>query len=230
MEGNTEFPSFVQFLRDRLRAPLPGYEGQRAMAPFAKTIYEPPTTTNYKQSAVLALLFDRPAEQELEILLTVRSGELKNHSGQISFPGGRSDHNETIHETALRETREEVGIPGSNIVLLGELTPLYVPVSQSMIYPVLGFHKGAPTIAPNPAEVQEAFSIPLRELLDPSKIERQRWTVLGREVEVPFWNLRRQTPLWGATAMMTAELLALYEEFLDAPRAQRIFNFIGEQL
>jgi 8-oxo-dGTP pyrophosphatase MutT (NUDIX family) len=214
-------PPFIAFLEHRLTQPLPGYDGQRRMAPFAKTIYEPPTDIDtYKQSAVLALLFNnhetapnRAAAEHLEILLTVRSSELKNHSGQISFPGGRSDAGETIRETALRETCEEVGVSRERIMLLGDLTPLYVPVSRSMIYPVIGFHNGKPETHPNAGEVEEIFSVSFADLLNPANIDRKPWTVLGHEVEVPFWNVGKQTPLWGATAMMIAEIVTLYEEF-----------------
>ena len=208
---------FIQFLSKRLAEPLPGYEGQKRMAPFVKTIYEPPTDVNtYKQSAVLALLLDnrngvQPAS-ELEILFTVRSSELKSHSGQISFPGGRSEEGEIIQETALRETCEEVGISKERISLLGDLTPLYVPVSKSMIYPVLGHHAGELTTRMNTGEVEEIFSVPLAEFLKPENIDQKPWVVLGREVEVPFWTVH-STPLWGATAMMVAEIVTLFEEF-----------------
>lgn len=211
-------PPFISFLEHRLTKPLPGYDGQRRMAPFAKTIYEPPTDIDtYKQSAVLALLFNNHERtfdaEHLEILLTVRSSELKNHSGQISFPGGRSDAGETIRETALRETCEEVGVKREHITLLGDLTPLYVPVSRSMIYPVIGFHEGKPETRANAGEVEEIFSVTIADLLNPANIDRKPWVVLGREVEVPFWNVGKQTPLWGATAMMIAEIVTLYEEF-----------------
>jgi 8-oxo-dGTP pyrophosphatase MutT (NUDIX family) len=210
---------FIQFLAKRCTEPLPGYEGQKRMAPFVKTIYEPPTDIRtYKQSAVLALLLDRldgtQTASELEILFTVRSSELKNHSGQISFPGGRSDNGETVRETALRETCEEVGISKSRIFLLGDLTPLYVPVSKSMIYPVLGYHQGELTTHMNAGEVEEIFSVALGELVKPENMDSKPWVVLGREVDVPFWKVH-STPLWGATAMMVAEIVTLFEEFQE---------------
>jgi 8-oxo-dGTP pyrophosphatase MutT (NUDIX family) len=211
--------NFIEFLTQRLLKPLPGYDGQRRMAPFVKAIYEPPSDINtYKQSAVLALLVNAEnaleAAHNLELLFTVRSSELKNHSGQISFPGGRSEANETIRETALRETCEEVGISRSQITILGDLTSMYVPVSKSMIYPVLGVHTGKLTTRINAGEVEEIFTVPLYQLLDPANMDKKPWTVLGREVEVPFWNVH-STPLWGATAMMVAEIITLFEEFQE---------------
>lgn len=210
---------FIEFLTERLEKPLPGYDGQRRMAPFVKAIYEPPSDINtYKQSAVLALLVNAEnaseAAHNLELLFTVRSSELKSHSGQISFPGGRSEANETIRETALRETCEEVGISRSQISILGDLTSMYVPVSKSMIYPILGVHTGKLITRINASEVEEIFTVPLHQLLDPANIDKKPWTLLGREVEVPFWNVH-STPLWGATAMMVAEIVTLLEEFQE---------------
>jgi 8-oxo-dGTP pyrophosphatase MutT (NUDIX family) len=210
---------FLGFLAARFSEPLPGFQGQRRMAPFAKTIYEPPKDiATYKQSAVLALLVQNEnaseTASELELLFTVRSSELKNHSGQISFPGGRSDEGETIRETALRETCEEVGISRKQIIVLGDLTSMYVPVSKSMIYPILGYHEGQLQTRMNASEVEEIFTVPLHKLLDPANVDKKPWVVLGREVEVPFWNVH-STPLWGATAMMVAEIITLYEEFAE---------------
>ncbi len=189
------------------------------MAPFAKTIYELPTDIDtYKQSAVLALLVEKhqnvsKAASELELVFTVRSSELRNHSGQISFPGGRSEEGETVRETALRETCEEISVSKTQIEILGELSSLYVPVSKSMIYPVLGYFTSAEfSPRPNASEVEEIFTVPLHALLDPNNMDKKPWVVLGREVMVPFWNVH-STPLWGATAMMVAEVLHLYEEF-----------------
>lgn len=211
--------AFIEFLSKRLREPLPGYEGQKRMAPFAKTIYEmPKDIATYKQSAVLALLLDSKngseAASDMELLFTVRSSELRNHSGQISFPGGRSEENETIRETALRETCEEVGISKARISVLGDLSSMYVPVSKSMIYPILGYYAGELATRINASEVEEVFTIPLNTLLDPRNMDKKPWVVLGREVEVPFWNVHT-TPLWGATAMMVAEIITLFEEFYD---------------
>jgi hypothetical protein len=81
-----------------------------------------------------------------------------------------------------------------------------------MIYPVLGHHAGELTTRMNTGEVEEIFSVPLAELLKPENIDQKPWVVLGREVEVPFWTVH-STPLWGATAMMVAEIVTLFEEF-----------------
>jgi 8-oxo-dGTP pyrophosphatase MutT (NUDIX family) len=211
---------FIDFLAQRLtntdHTPLPGYAGQQRMAPFQQEIYEPPTDiTAYKHSAVLALLVQRTDADDLEFLFTLRSSDLKNHSGQISFAGGRSEGTETVIETALRETWEEIGVPAEQIRILGGITPLYVPVSQSMIHPIVGFHVGEPMMHLNPDEVEEVFFVPITEFLKPERIDRKPWTVLGREVMVPYWNVHPVVLLWGATAMMVAEILTLYEEFLQ---------------
>jgi 8-oxo-dGTP pyrophosphatase MutT (NUDIX family) len=213
---------FVKFLIHRLanaeQMPLPGYAGQKRMAPFQQEIYEPPPDTDtYRHNAVLALLVQRETTDgadDIEFLFTLRSSDLKNHSGQISFPGGRSEGAETPVETALRETWEEVGIEPERITILGGITPLYVPISRSMIHPIVGFHRGEPTLRLNPGEVAEAFFVPLAELQKPESISERPWTLLGHDVMVPYWNVHPEVLLWGATAMIVAEILTLYEEFM----------------
>jgi 8-oxo-dGTP pyrophosphatase MutT (NUDIX family) len=208
-------PPFIQHLQQRLQEPLPGYSGQAPMAPLPARIYTPPEGVWYRDSAVMALLLERPSQSDLEIVFTVRSSDLKSHSGQISFAGGRCEDGETFVQAALRETHEEIGIPPEHILPLGELSPLYVPVSTSFIHPVVGFLQGEPHTRANPGEVEEVFFVQMSHLLNPENMGNEPRTLLGREVIVPFWRVHPTIPLWGATAMMVRELLTLYEEFLQ---------------
>lgn len=212
--SNLHQQPFIKFLQTRLQEPLPGYIGQQMMAPLPAKTYLPPEQALYRTSAVLALLCYRHHHLEPELVLTVRSSDLKNHSGQISFPGGRCERDESVEEAALRETFEEIGLYPSNITILGNLSPIYVPVSTSLIHPVVGLYQGLPEPIPERNEVEEVFFVPLSEFLNPERFQKGRWTMLGMEVDVPFWDIHPRVPLWGATAMMISELLALYEEFL----------------
>jgi 8-oxo-dGTP pyrophosphatase MutT (NUDIX family) len=205
---------FARFLQERLQKPLPGYAGQQMMAPLPAKTYLPPVQVEYRTSAVLALLCFRRSHAEPELVLTLRSSDLKNHSGQISFPGGRCEENESVETAALRETQEEIGLYPSNIRLLGSLSPIYVPVSTSLIHPIVGLYEGVPEPIPEKGEVDEVFFVQLSEFLNPERFQKGRWTMLGMEVDVPFWDVHPRVPLWGATAMMISELMALYEEFL----------------
>jgi 8-oxo-dGTP pyrophosphatase MutT (NUDIX family) len=182
------------------------------MAPFPARTYEPPEGAEYRNSAVLALLIQRTPEAALELTLTVRSSDLKSHSGQISFPGGSCDDGETFEQTALRETHEEIGLPPTSIQLLGALTPLYVPVSTSYIHPIVGFHTGEPDVVLSADEVAEVFYVPLETLTQREAMAWMQREMFGKVWDVPYWNVHPRVPLWGATAMMIRELIALYEE------------------
>lgn len=204
---------FIHFLYQRLREPLPGFAGLQEMAPFPARTYEPPPDEPYRNSAVLALLVQRSPEAALELTLTVRSSDLKSHSGQISFPGGSCDDGETFEQTALRETQEEIGLAPTSIQLLGPLTPLYVPVSTSHIHPIVGFYHGEPEVALSADEVDEVFYVPLDRFTEPEAMAFMKREMFGKIWDVPYWTVHPRVPLWGATAMMVRELVALYEEY-----------------
>jgi 8-oxo-dGTP pyrophosphatase MutT (NUDIX family) len=97
----------------------------------------------------------------LHIVFTLRSRNLLSHSGQISFPGGLCEVDETPVQTALRETEEEIGISNNTIEIIGQLTPLFVLPSNSYIFPVVGYSNQFLDIKINHNEVEEAFSKPL---------------------------------------------------------------------
>lgn len=211
-------PPFIAFLQRRLQKPLPGYEGQRLMAPLPARTYLPPEGAAYRESAVMALLCSSQSstlQQEIELVLTLRSSDLKSHSGQLSFAGGRKEGSESIIETALRETYEEIGVSPQMITTLGKLSPMYVPVSQSFIHVVVGYTPQKPQIITNTTEVDEVLFVPIDKFLEPAIRATERRELLGREVDVPMWRVHPRVPLWGATAMMVSELIALYQEFLQ---------------
>ncbi|MGA2298325.1 MAG: CoA pyrophosphatase [FCB group bacterium] len=205
---------FIDFLRQRLKEQLPGQTAHLEMAPLIK---EKPFRTLQASPdaivcAVLVLLFQNKIDKKINVLLTLRSKNI-NHSGQISFPGGRSENSETAIETALRETEEEIGIHPNLIQILGTLSQLYVPPSNSLITPIVGFISDDIIFNTNSDEVDEVFSVPLDTLLNDDFLKRETWKLDYYEIDVPFWDIHHSTPLWGATAMMLKELLTLYQEF-----------------
>jgi 8-oxo-dGTP pyrophosphatase MutT (NUDIX family) len=161
-----------------------------------------------KVSAVLALL--APGAHGAEILLTRRSTQLSNHQGEISFPGGRVDPEETMTEAALRETHEEVGIEPSSITVHAELSPLSTFVSRSFIVPIIGTVEKKPELVLNSYEVERAMWVPLAELVRADTFSWEWWNF--DRVELPgdrpmfFFHLDDET-VWGATARMLHELL-----------------------
>lgn len=154
----------------------------------------------------MLLLFNRNSETEL--VLTLRSDSLQHHGNQISFPGGRRENGESIEQAALREVHEEVGIDPGTIEILGQLTPLHVPVSGNVIHPVVGWRDLPPELSPDQREVAEAFTLPVRRLLDPACLKNTNRNLHGLNYDIPYWDVHR-IPLWGATAMILSEFCEL---------------------
>lgn len=206
---------FLIFLEARLEEELPGRMAQLKMAPEPVgkgSLRQMEAPVDAAQSSVLVLIFPNQ-EDELELVLTLRSDDI-NHGGQISFPGGRAEKDETIRETALREAREEIGINLDEIKVIGFLTELFVAHSNSRVVPVVGVMDHRPEFNVNPDEVEEVFAVELDALLHKKNLTVEDWNLQQNTYQVPYWNVHR-VPLWGATAMMLSELLDLYREFLE---------------
>ena len=193
---------------------LPGSAAQRHMAPSNRTLTPEPGVTP-RQSAILMLLYPsiEEGEREIEMLFTVRAPTLGHHSGEISFPGGGAECvDNTLRQTALREVEEELGIPPGAIHILGKLTPLYIPPSRNLVHPFVGWMPALPPLDPDPREVAEVLRAPLAHLLDPQNIGVHAWRRNGRMHTAPCYQIDHREPIWGATAMMLSELLALIEK------------------
>jgi len=162
-------------------------------------------------AAVLVPIVARP--QGLTVLLTQRTEQLKQHSGQISFPGGRTDPGDPSPEfTALREAREEVGLAAERVEVLARLAD-YLVRTGFRVTPVVGLVTPPFDLAPDPREVADVFEVPLAFLLDPANHRRETRELNGRTVGfyVVDYGARR---IWGATAGM---LVNLYRQLAAAP-------------
>jgi 8-oxo-dGTP pyrophosphatase MutT (NUDIX family) len=161
----------------------------------------PPTQTAAVEAAVLLPIILRP---EPTILFTQRTANLARHSGQVSFPGGRSEASDLSPlETALRETREETGIDASFVSVAGYL-PRYRTGTGFDISPVVGVLSEGFTLAPDPNEVAEAFESPLSFFLDPSNRRRETRVWGGRERSFYVFTPEGRT-IWGATAAILVD-------------------------
>ena len=149
------------------------------------------------------------------VVLTVRRDELPDHGGQISFPGGQREGSETLPETALRESDEEIGLRPASVRLLGGLTPLYIPPSNFCVHPFLGAAPADASLRPSDREVERVLRVPLPRLLDPNTRVVEAWTLHGRSVDVPYYEVGDHA-VWGATAMMLAEVLDVVRAVRDA--------------
>ena len=149
-----------------------------------------------RPAAVLVPVIDRP---EPMVLLTLRTSDLPSHPGQIAFPGGKIDpHDETPLAAALREGEEEIGLDRKLVDPIGYLD-LYLTFSGFRILPVLARVTPDYDLAVNPAEVVEAFEVPLAFLMEPSNHARKTraWRGIDRAyLEMPYG----ERYIWGVTA------------------------------
>jgi len=165
------------------------------------------------QGAVLVLLY--PAEGQLMLPLTLRAQHVQTHKGQISLPGGaREAHDASYLDTALREANEEVGVPRSEVEALGELTPLYIPVSGFCVHPYVGYIAHRFELRADPNEVEQVLEVSLAHLLDPATRQIETHERDGRTYVVPSYRLGNQR-IWGATAMILAEFVTLLRAALE---------------
>ena len=172
-------PASAQNLSDGFR--LPGREGEPTPA------------------AVLVPLVNRPAG--LNVLLTQRSADLPDHPGQISFPGGRVEPDDSsLTAAALRETTEEVGLASDRVAILGQLAQ-YETVTGYRVTPVVGWVEPPFALTPDPVEVADVFEVPLAFLLDPANQQRH-FRMLGA-LRRDYWAIPYgERYIWGATAAM----------------------------
>lgn len=130
------------------------------------------------------------------------------HSAQVSFPGGAWETEDiSLEQTALRECREEIGVDG-HIEILGTLSPLHIPVSNYLVSPYVGWIESKPEFHPDPSEVQYVIEASLEGLLDPAMRDMETLYHHQNPVEAPFYRVGKEK-IWGATAMMLSEFLAL---------------------
>jgi 8-oxo-dGTP pyrophosphatase MutT (NUDIX family) len=193
-----------EFWKEMLQEALPGEQAQLLMAPTFRGSF--PDQGKAVRAAVLVLLY--PVDHEIHLVFMKRNEYDGPHSGQVSFPGGAWEADDiSLKQTAIRETREELGVK-EDIEILGALTPLHIPVSNFMVSPFVGWIVKTPVFHPDRSEVQYVIEVPLRELLDPAMRDSETLHHHGRPVEAPFYRVGLDK-IWGATAMMLSEFLQL---------------------
>ena len=205
--------TIINQLRLALARPLPGLDAQLQMAPRPRVGWDPlKFPEDARAAAALLLLY--PHNDTVNITLTVRGAELRNHTGQVSFPGGRVDAGETVEQAALREAYEEVGVDPRTIEVLGRLTPLHIPVSRYILHPIVAFTEIRPAFQRAEWEVARIIEAPVSRLSDPSVVKREIRTraVKGQsiDVDVPYFDIDGEK-VWGATAMVLAEFCAILD-------------------
>jgi 8-oxo-dGTP pyrophosphatase MutT (NUDIX family) len=204
---------FYHYLKQLEFGRLPGRQAQMRMSPTPLdpdfVLPRKPSDTAHPSSVLIPIYPD--SNQNLHVVLTLRSDRIR-HAGQISFPGGRQENQESLEETALRELHEEVGIPGTIVKTAGPITPLYLHRTDNQITPYVGILDKKPKLIPNPIEVSEIVTAELDALLSDRHKKREQWDLSQSSFNVPYWDIH-DVPLWGATAMIMSEFLEIYENF-----------------
>lgn len=208
---NEKFQQFIEALSAELQGTLPGREAQHRMAPQPRSkpwkgSYDSPDP-NARKGGVLVLFY--PRENQIWLPLILRQTYDGVHSGQIGLPGGGYERTDAdLFETALRETYEEIGVPQDQVQIIGQLTQLYVFASNFVVHPVVGWVPTRPNFQIDPYEVAQLIETPLSALYDPANQHTEVWKLRDRSATVPHFRIQDHN-VWGATAMMLSELLAI---------------------
>ena len=177
--------------------------------PLVSELPESAAPVPLRPAAVLIPLYVR--EKALWTLFTKRTDLVEHHKGQISFPGGGKDAGDAnLWETAVRETEEEIGVPRKGVRLLGAL-PRLVTVTEFEVAPFVGAIPYPVAFAPRPGEVESIIEVPLAYLLDPMVVEERPVKWKGTDVMTLVYHYKGHA-IWGATARILADLLAVMRE------------------
>lgn len=200
------FDNLIKNLEPAFQQGLPGKAVQYQMAHQVRklkiSMIQPPADA--REAGVLALLY--PKKEEVFITL-IRRANRGTHSGQVAFPGGGvEEQDKSMVDTALREAEEEVGIDPTKVDVLGELTDLYIPVSNRLVNAFVGYTTEVPNYVIQESEVQYVIEGPLSHLLDDQRV---KYTDLNIQPgltlkDVPYFDIDGHM-VWGATAMMLNE-------------------------
>jgi 8-oxo-dGTP pyrophosphatase MutT (NUDIX family) len=225
------FTDVVARLEVGLRTTLPGPRAQERLAPvprrqwpagasaarvrdaaglllvFPKTINAEPAELAEDKDSLRVQRIPRLPSGQAHIILTVRADALR-HGGQVSLPGGVVDPGETYDQAAMREAHEEVALALDDVRVLGPLTPLDIPVSGFRLHPIVATLATRPRLTASDDEVARILEIGVDELLNPEHFVTAERHRDGMAFTVPAFRIG-DVEIWGATAMVLAEFLAL---------------------
>jgi 8-oxo-dGTP pyrophosphatase MutT (NUDIX family) len=210
--GREPAEEFAEQLREAVAEPLEGWrEVYESFSPVDLETGErrprvPPPGVDCRWAAVLVPVLLEP--EGACLVYTVRKDDLQDHAGQISFPGGSPEPGDgSLLATALREAEEEINLRPDIVEVIGGLEEMYIPPSGFLVRPFVGLLSQEAELNLDPEEVEAIFSVSLEELMSPDSFKKVIWERDGRPCEVSVFAVG-EYEIWGATAAITAGLLA----------------------
>lgn len=202
-----DFSTFLSFVEPIKNALLPAEDAHAKMSPPERMVAMKDLDLDAieaRKAAVLLLLY--PRNEKTFFVLILRNAYKGVHSAQIAFPGGKWEKGDSSFEmTALRETCEEVGIRQSEITIVRQLSETFIPPSNFVVFPFLGYCEEPPIFKPDPREVAGIIEVDLDDFLDEANVvEMMRNVFYASAVNVPAFKIGEHV-VWGATAMILSE-------------------------
>jgi 8-oxo-dGTP pyrophosphatase MutT (NUDIX family) len=203
-----QFDDFLKYTPKILNVELPATNAHAKMVPsFRQELIDKTDFTKIspKKAAVMMLFYPKNSQTHLALIL--RTSYNGVHSSQIAFPGGKvEDEDASLEQTALRETYEEIGIHPVNVNVIRAFTEVYIPPSNFMVFPFLGYSTTELQFELQTDEVAGIVELPLKEFMDDTILAINTMnTSYAGNIEVPGFNVNGHF-VWGATAMMLSEL------------------------
>jgi len=203
-----DFQDFLKYVPKFLEVTLPASEAHFRMAPLERIEGMKNLkieSKNPKTAAVMMLFY--PKNEKTHLVLIVRNSYEGVHSAQIAFPGGKYEsEDQSFEQTALRETYEEIGIHPNHINLIRPFTQVYIPPSNFMVHPYLGYSTNELNFVLQEEEVAGLVELPMVDFLDDGIVTNKIMkTSYAGDFEVPGFRVNEHF-VWGATAMMLSEL------------------------
>jgi 8-oxo-dGTP pyrophosphatase MutT (NUDIX family) len=209
------FKSLLHDLEERLKQPLPGALAHDMM----RATPVGPVSPNFehklppKPGAVLILLYED--EGKIKFPLIKRQVYLGAHSGQVSLPGGKAEHDEDAIETALREGEEEIGIDRNDLKVIGRLSDFFVIPSNFIVTPIVVAAEHVPQLSPDPREVERILTGNLLDIARQDAIHNKEIIAAGTfRMMAPHFEIEGEV-VWGATAMMLNELCEVVRSVME---------------
>jgi len=192
------------YLQERLRQELPGKKAHLEVAPYRKVTFNSTELLQAKKSSVLILFYSK--NDSIYTALMQRTTYKGLHSGQVSFPGGKVEPSDSsIIHTALREANEEIGIIANDVKIIGQLTDVFISVSNFHVVPIVGILKQTPNFILGKREVEAIIELNVTDLICQQLLQNKVKMANNTIVKVPSFECQQKV-IWGATALMLNEL------------------------